>query len=87
MILIAIYLKVVRANPVVRGFPVREESQVELSLARRLRDLAQSRECQLQKNVKPKNFQLRRCAEFAILGATVESIGQQRAPECPPQEY
>ncbi|PYL74023.1 MAG: hypothetical protein DMF26_12605 [Verrucomicrobia bacterium] len=27
---IAIYLKVVRAKPVVRGFPLREEGQVEL---------------------------------------------------------
>ena len=33
--------QVVRANPVVRGFPLREEGQVEL-LGRRLTDLAQT---------------------------------------------
>ena len=40
------YLKVVRANPERSRFPVREEGQVELSLARRLTDLARVRACQ-----------------------------------------
>src|SRR5262245_26774069 len=66
--------------PSVRGFPCGKS--VRWLGWSRLTDFAQSGECQLRGKTSSPKISNWRAAPLRRLPATVQSIGQQRAPEC-----